>query len=400
MSVKAGQLLHIGNSFLIDRIQTGGAGSLNIPEEKIYELGSWKSVATVRDRPDLSFDLESFDVSTEIEAILLGLDPTEITPGFAFDFNRSKPVDIIAPFKGGANESTTSVRGVAIPHLTLESISYRFGVGQTTAKSVTLRGDSIYYTPGTPYFSVYTASGVGPYDFAVTPTLRYVERGQDVYAYSVTLLYADGTTKRLFLGSDYTNTATGFALAEEPPADTRIHVVYASTASAEFPRSVHEGVEIKPAAVRGKDIDVYVGVPGEELVRWAGVQSAEVTRRVNLEVDEELGNPNVVAQDYDVPEVSGEIGVKPASIEALFVLINQVTNTPADQTVGAHTSQPLELEVRVSDPITGARMQTIVVPDARFQPPPIQGRVQTKLETSFAWSSDAGDVTVFNGVRS
>ena len=50
MALKAGSLLTTGNdSVLIERLQTGGPGTLNIPTEKIYELGNYESVATIRD---------------------------------------------------------------------------------------------------------------------------------------------------------------------------------------------------------------------------------------------------------------------------------------------------------------------------------------------------------------
>jgi hypothetical protein len=65
VAIKAGQIIHDAQGFVVDRIQTGGVSNLNIPEEKIYELGNFFTVATIRDIPDLSFDLESLDVSTE-----------------------------------------------------------------------------------------------------------------------------------------------------------------------------------------------------------------------------------------------------------------------------------------------------------------------------------------------
>jgi hypothetical protein len=47
MAIKGGQIIHAGNGVaVIDRIQTAGPGQLNIPTEKIYELGNYKSVAT------------------------------------------------------------------------------------------------------------------------------------------------------------------------------------------------------------------------------------------------------------------------------------------------------------------------------------------------------------------
>src|SRR6478609_1045605 len=104
MAIKAGQILHDVHGFVIDRIQTAGAGSVNIPEEKVYELGNFQTVATVRDIPDLSFDLESFDVSCEIEAILTNEDPTSIVDGQEFVFSDHVPVDINSPFKAGNND--------------------------------------------------------------------------------------------------------------------------------------------------------------------------------------------------------------------------------------------------------------------------------------------------------
>ena len=100
MAIKGGQIIHAGNGVtVIDRIQTGGPGQVNIPTEKIYELGNYKSVATVRDIPDLTFPLESYDVSTEIERLLTG----HTGPG-PIDLATAKPIDIASQFKAGRDE--------------------------------------------------------------------------------------------------------------------------------------------------------------------------------------------------------------------------------------------------------------------------------------------------------
>ena len=64
MAIKAGQILHAANGFVIDRIQTGGVSNLNIPQEKIYELGNYLAVAQVRDIPEVTFDVERRNLST------------------------------------------------------------------------------------------------------------------------------------------------------------------------------------------------------------------------------------------------------------------------------------------------------------------------------------------------
>ncbi len=57
------------------------------------------------------------------------------------------------------------------------------------------------------------------------------------------------------------------------------------------------------------------------------------------------------------------------------------------------------MEIRISDPDTGVVLKTLYVPDARFQIPGVQGRVQTKLETTFNFTSDGGSLTVYSGER-
>ncbi len=49
----------------IDRIQSNEPGHLNIPTEKIYDLGNSQSISTIHDIPEITFKLESFDVFQE-----------------------------------------------------------------------------------------------------------------------------------------------------------------------------------------------------------------------------------------------------------------------------------------------------------------------------------------------
>lgn len=398
MAIKAGQMLHDSNGFVIDRIQTGGVSNFNIPEEKIHELGNYSTVATVRDVPDLTFDLESLDVSTEIESIIT---QTTNTAGAQFDFINSKPLDVISPFKS-AQGAYDILKGLAVPYLSLENVTYRFGVQQNATQSFSLRGDTVFYIPGTPYYQEFTPSGVGPYNFAHT-AIVYHEGGNNLYALSVCVLYTNGTYRRLFFGDDYTNTNAGFTLTSAGlvAGASKVRVVYGSAVAATYPQSVHQNVSVKPAAVRGKDIDVYIGTSAATPVfsRWTGVQSFEVSRRVNVDSDQEFGNKHFVAQDYDTADVTGSITVRPRDVADLWSKIHQVADVATNEVVGPFTSTFLPVELRISDPETGARVKTLYIPDARFTVPAVQGRVQTKLEVTFNLNSDGGTLLVYNGAR-
>lgn len=418
MSIKGGQFLHSVNGTLIDRIQTGGPGSLNIPEEKIYELGNFRSVATVRDLPDLSFDLESLDVSCEFESKLLDYVPHAVigdsTVGsiHEHDFNLSVPIDVISPFKS-AKGAYDIVKGVIVPYLTLERVTYRFGVRQNSTQSFTLRGDSIYYVPGVPYYEEITYNaGLGdnqtfnfsfPGATGATAAVAYNDGGDDIYAYCVTMI--NTTTKaykRLFAGDDYTDTDTGFTILAAQTGYNKIRVVYGGDGDVEYAQSVHQNASVKPAAVRGKDIDVYIGSTAATPVftRFTGVQTAEVTRSVNLENDEELGNHHYVGQDYDVADVTGSFSVKPYDTATLWGQIAAITGVDPAETIGPNITVPVPLEIRVNDPdgVAGV-LKTIYVPDARFQVPGLQGRANTKLDTTFNFTSDGGEIYVYDGER-
>lgn len=443
MAIKAGQILHVAGQFLLDRLQTAGPGDLNIPTEKIYELGNRQSVAVVRDVPDLSFTVDALDVSTEIEAVLVGkngdgrtteegtLAPDAFgldgTSGTAYNLADYKPIDITSPWRS-ANEGSSfaSVRGVVVPNLYLESASYTYGLTDNAGESFTLRGDSIYYVPGHPYTQEITATA-GQTDVPFTPAnlpdlgeaLLYMEQGKEIYALSVAVNGA-----RKLPGIDYTETGTGITFAVGLAVGDKVRLTYGSTKAKDYSQAVHQGVSVKPAAIRGKDIQVFIGTTEVDLEQvpffWTGVQSASVNWSVTLDDDFEFGNPRAVARDFaDVPAVTGSIEIKPSSVEDLFAKIRQIAGvTDPLEVVGPQSSVALPLEIRLLNPesggipkgtaIPGAAsetygagtvVKTLYIPDARFTLPGYSGTVQQKLVQTINFESDTGVLEVFRGRR-
>lgn len=403
MAIRSGQFLHVGNGFIVDRIQTGGVSSLNIPKEVIKELGNFANVATVRDIPDLSFEVESLDVSTEIEALITGQDPTATLAGDEFDFANALPMDIISPFKSGIN-AFDIVKGVVVPYLTLESVAYSFGFAQSASQTFSFKGDSLNYVQGSPYYEEITlVNNVLTYGLAETADL-YEEAGEDLYALSVCVKNpVTYKSKRLFISTHYTNTPTAITLLDDwfDEGYTVLHVTYGSQTPDTYLQTVHQNVSVKPASVKGKDICVYVAqsaaTPTLEL--WSGVQSTQHNRRVNLEADYEFCNTKAVTYDYDTADVTGQIVVKSIDPDDLFDKIAQIANVGGTDIIGPFTSQPLEVETQIKDPETGVVVKTLYVPDARFTIPNLQGRVNTKLEATFTWESDSGTLLVYDGER-
>lgn len=403
MAIKAGQFLHDVHGFVIDRIQTGGVSSLNIPQEKIYELGNYQAVATIRDIPDLSFDLESTDVSTEVEALLHGATaPNSASNGTEYDFATTFPIDVISPFKSG-NGAFDVVKGIAVPYLTLDSCTYRFGVKANATEQFTLRGDGVYYIPGSPYYQSFSLSGTS---YTLTHNaIPYTESGNTLYVLGACVKnVSTGLYKRLTYGTGangYTHTGANnitLGTAWGGAGYTTLHVVYGSGTAAAYAQSTNASTSVKPAAIRAKDVLVYVGTSAatSSLVRWSGVQQVEITRKVNLQNDEELGNTHYVSTDYDVPDVNGSLTVKSADATDLWALVAQVAGVNASGAIAGPISAPaVALRILVRDPDSGLTLKTWEIPDAKFTLPGSQGRVQQKLEVQFPFASDSGSLSVF-----
>lgn len=407
MAIKAGQIISVGNgAVLIDRIQSAGPGTLNVPVETIYELGNYKSVGQVRDIPDLSFALESYDVSLEIEALLLGVDPTDSSK-LPYDFALNQPLDMKSVFKApaGSADLFAAVDSVGLPYLSLETMQYRFGLRDDARQTATLRGDSIFYNPGSTYIESTTGTNTANQTVVTTHPAYGVTEG----GITRRVLSVSAGSRRLLYGVDYTEASgtvtAGAAVATltilaAVPTTSKIRIIYSSPTVEEFPQTVHADTTVKPAAIRGRDIAVYLGgyssgSPGTN--RLLGVQAATAEWRVTLNKDEEFGNYHIVSQDFDIPNVTGTVQVKPSDPAAFVALMQKVAGVSVVTESAPATAAPIiPLDIVLHDPVSGAVLKHISVPDARFTVPGFSARVQQKLDVTINFTSDQGSMLVSN----
>lgn len=489
MAIKGGSVIHLGNNaVLLDRLQTAGPGTVNIRRETIYELGNYQSVGQISDIPDLSFSMESFDVSCAMEALLVDLD---VASTHSFDLGRSKILNLKSAFKPGqgAPAEFDTVGSAAVPGLRLESMSYRYGVGQNNAQqTATLKGDSLYYNPGSTYVEKFAGTGAAGQTLAPAhPSYAVTEAG--VKRRTLAIVAGD---RRLLYGADYTEAygaetdgaaLTTVTLTDAVAAGENIYVTYASPDVESFPQSVHalvSGVSgtvtaavtsgattvsldfepqagdtvilddstgssvteivvidsvtgagpytatlvsptandhaagapaaqyvptVKPAAIRGRDIDVFVGpsmAPGTDPdvargTKRHGVQSVQADWRVTLQNDEEFGNYHYVSIDFDVPEVSGQIAFKPQVYADLLKLMQDISGvTDPLQSANVTDAPLLDVQVALKNPVDGRVLKRLHIPDARFSLPGYSGRVQQKLDFTADFQSDKGVLAVYD----
>lgn len=475
MAIKAGSIAQLGDSILLDRIQTGGPGQINIPEEKIDELGNYSSVGYVLDTPDVTYSLESFDAGIELEELLVGVTPGSTADHGVIDLSLAKPLDVIGLFKPGKTApSPNNAVGCAVaPFLALESLEYRFGVTDNGQVSGSMRGDSIYYNRGSAYTETFAApalvvslkaltsnvatltvpsghglttgdkivvSGVdstfnGAFTLTGTTstTLSYAKTAANVTSQAATgyavkaehslanaaypyngdtvtgvryaLSVTDTDGQRYRANVDYTETVTGSGVSKTvkvvltgtlipASADAKIKVSYASSVAATVSGFVADGAT-RPAAVKGRNIVVKLNN-----VVWGDVQSVSAGIRFQLDSDRELGNDNVVSRDFDTPDVSGAMQIKPRKTDVLFDRLKQITGVATDtEVMGALQRVPLPLDIVIYSPTDGSVLKTLYCPDARFTLPGYSGRVRTKTTFDMNWTSPTGTLQVIKGVR-
>lgn len=496
MAIRAGDVIFVANdTVLIDRLQTAGPGSVNVRRDPIYEVGNYKSTGQVAGIPDLSFSMESLDVSCEMEAFLLD---AVVGTTHSYDPSTAALIDLKSAFKPGKNASSpyNTVESVGIPCLRLESLSYRYGVGAANAtQSATLRGDSLYYNEGSTYTQAATGSGSSGQTVVTTNSAyEVIEAGVSRRTLAVT---ANGV--RLNFGVDYTETygsvvanaaVTTVHFTNTIPSGAKIRVMYASPTVETFPQSVHALVSgssgtlsasassgdssisvtgftpvqgqslilddtsgsavtevvyaasvtgsgpwtvtlganlvnahssaapvavyvptVKPAAIRGRDIDVFISAYSGQTsftpatattartgARRISVQSTQVDWRVQLDFDEEFGNYHYVAVDFDVPQVSGSIQFKPRDPRELLNLMQVLSGTTEGSTKSANPvdSPLLDVQIALKNPVNGRVIKRLWIPDARFSLPGYQARVQQKLDFTSAFQSDQGSLYVLD----
>jgi hypothetical protein len=403
MSIKAAQIIHDSGGYVVNRIQSAGPGNINIAEETIYEVGNYQSVGTVRDNPDLSFDVESFAVNCEVEALATGADPGAVIADDTFDMSVVRPLDIISPFKSG-DGAFDIVRGISIPELVLERANYRFGLRQNATQQFTFRGDSIFYIPGSPYMEALTNSGTAGPEIPWVAATTAIAYNTDTYALNVRAFDSTtGVNKRLRRGIDYTDSSSGITLTDagvaRAPAVTydSLAVVYGSATAATYNQGVHNTTA--PAAIRGRDIELWVedSNGANTWSQWTTVQSVDISWSVSLEADEEFGSAVAITRDYQVPEVSGSVTIKAEDPADLWTKIEQIAGTPATEITGPLSAAPLNIRVALYDPDnTTDELKRFEISDAKFQVPAISARQQSKLEVTFNFTSVGGNLLIEN----
>jgi hypothetical protein len=417
MSVHAGNILHVGGNNVIDRIQSAGLTNAQNAYDVIREIGNDEVVDKVPQDPDYTFSVETFDVSTEIEAWLtgkVGTDPADPTaaPGAAdaagteYRWADCEFVNVASPWKepGAAGDVLS---GHLVPAYYPTRISYSFGVTDNASQTVELSGGSYYYGEGAPVEQFETGDGAQTAFLTDDPAIGHRIGG------------ALGTTfKRVFgvlvngvlqvEGIDYTEASPAVGAAAgiatitflTPPAiGADIRFGYFTNAATAFPQPVHPSTLVKPAAVRGRNICVFVG-SGVGRVKLGGVQAATLDATVDGAVEREFCNTEIVGRTINGRDTNGDVTVRSKDRDAFFALLAKVTGLARGEVVGNLNQFTLPLEIQIQNPKNPAQiLKTLYVDDAIFSVPGTPARVNTPTDFALHYESQSGTYSAFKGAK-
>jgi hypothetical protein len=411
MSIPAGDILHVGGKNVLDRLQSAGLGDVNLPIETIREVGNREVVDKVTGEPDFTFQLESYDASTEVMAWLTGkvgagagsaqgagaADPE----GTGYDWldAAGKALNIISPWKDGGTGSAGVIEaGVLIPGYYPIKLNERFGVTDNSVFTVELGGGSFFYSKNAP-FEEYWAGNGGKTFTTAHPTVHYRIGGAGGETFRNVwgvLVNGDLQTEEIdFVVTGGEGTAATIEFTVAPPNGADIRAVYFTTAEQKYPQTVHPATIVKPGAVRGKNIRIVIN--GK---RAGGGQSFELEASVDGEVEREMGNEEIIGRVVNGTDCNGTFTVRAKDVDAFFALMKEITGVEEDEVYGWFNDHTVELDIEIENPKNpGKLLKTISVGDAKFQPPGTPAKVNSPTDFAISWQSVEGTFVEFKGAK-
>jgi hypothetical protein len=408
MSVHAGSIIHLGGNNVIDRIQSAGLGDVRLPVETIREVGNREVVDKVPGEPDFTFTLEGLNTSVELMAWLTGKvggPASGASPGAAdadgteYNWLDCGFVNIPSPWKDPTTGSAGIVEaGHLIPGYYPTRLTYRFGVTDNATQSVELAGGAFYYAKAAPREEYFNGNGATTAFITTDDTVHYRKGGQDGTTFmDVFGVIVDGQLQTLEV--DYTVTGgdgspATITFTDPPPAGvSNIRVAYFTDAAKSYPQTVHASSVVLPGAVRGKNIRIEI-----DGNRVGGGQTFELEATVDGEVERELGNEEIVGRTINGTDTNGTFTIRAKDADAFFNLLEDVTGVAQDEVYGWFNDKQVELAVKIENPKNpGQIIKTILIKDAKFQPPGTPARVNSPTDFAIQWESVNGTFVEVKG---
>lgn len=366
----------------------------NIPTTDIDELGNPQHAGTVRDIAEVTASIQAFDVSVKLFAALTGTNPDSY-PGAGVDISELGDVDII----GVVRNATIAdyAKSVHLRRCRVDSFTFTYSVDGEATEEYTFMGSEKRWFRYDIIVDNYTSANTSPLTLSQTPlqlknnnrVISYVQDGN--YYTEVTGAPTAGEGEYSVSGTSLTtpDAITNYAVA-----------VYHSNTGSNLWVDVSDSSI--PAAVRGKDIPVYI-----DAGRIDRVQSVTIRGTFPVERIEEMGNANVAGYITQVPQVTGDITVLDTDLELIALLTTGDANSAdVEFQLCEYTADGIDLEIRILDPSdscelpgSGTVLKTVYIPAITITSEGHTTNVGGSAQQTFSWRSTTGECIIYSGSR-
>lgn len=415
MSIHAGSILHVGGKNIIDRIQSAGLGNTDVAMNTIREVGNPLIVDKVPGDPDFTFSLESFDASSELEAMLngkvgtgpgAGAGPGAVdADGTEYKWQDCKAINILSPWKDPVSGSAGTINaGHIVPGFYPTRISYRFGVTDNASQTVDLSGGSFYYGQYSPMEDYFAGDGAAVAFVLTDNAIGYRIGGSGGTTFQrVFGVLVDGVLQSH--GIDYTESGPATAASSPvtvtftvaPRTGADIRVAYFTDAVIAWPDTDLASTTVKPGAVRGRNICVYLG-SGVGRVKIGGVQALTLDATVDGANTREFCNTEVVGREVNGTDCTGSVTFRAKDRTSFLALLSKVTGVAVTEVFGWLNTNEIPLTVQIQNPkAPGTILKTLAVKNAVFQMPGTPARVNTPTDFVLNFADVHGTYSAFKG---
>jgi hypothetical protein len=415
MAVNAGSIVTVGGRTVIDRLQSAGLGDVNTSYETIREVGNYNVVDKIPEDQEFTFSMESWDVSTDLEAWLTGKVAGSLASGqapghddpegTAYKWSDFGYVNITSPWKDEqGSDKYEVVAGHALPGYFPTSYAVQLGVSDNAATTVELAGGRYYYALGAPVEEYASGTGNKTAFTTADPVIQHRIGGADGTSFDWVWGVLVGK-KFMTPGTDYTveaedgETAT-ITFAQAPPAGTdNVRFVYFTTATKTYPQAVHPDTITKPGAVKGRNIAVFLHTKTGR-VKLPRLQSWSMDASVETDVEREFGNVDIVDRTVNGRDVNGNLTVRARDAEAFVDFLKLITGVDTDEVYGNDNQLAQGMEVVIFNPKNPAQvLKTYWIEDAIVSVPGTPAQVNSPTDFAVSWASLDGDFAAIKGAK-
>lgn len=413
--IPSGSILHVGGRTVLNRLQDAGLQDPRVPTEVVRETGNDLVVGKIQTEADFRFQLTSWDVSTDLLALLngkfttMGNEISGVDPaGTAYHWENCGFINVVSPWKTDTGSQGGDIGGgVVIPNLYPTALSYRLGVTQNAQMQVTLETGAYYMGQFMPLEEHAAADGVAAAFITSEPAVvhRIGGAGSTRYRYVSGVMVnnvpqVEGVDYTVTGGAapDVPQTAVTITFAAAPPAGADVKFCYFSSTHHTVPQAMNLDTTVLPAAVRGRDITILIGDPAGAPLQLHGVQDFQLDASVTGAVQREMGNYDPIGFAQTGIDANGTISIEPKDIAHLYQSMSAMLGVDTDEVFGYLNVFSIPLTAVIHDPKNPANIiKSIYVPDATFQAPGESVRVNQTTQFPVRWESVNGSFQEIKG---